>query len=126
MARGGETGRVDDRPAWLPPGRVHLALVACLFLGALGLRLERITEPSVESRELHNALIARQYFYGDGNGLPGWQRRVREELGDIAQPIEPPVLDLVAAAGYRVAGAEQLWIPRLVSSALWFVGGVFL
>jgi len=32
----------------------------------------------------------------------------------------------IAAVGYRLAGAEQLWIPRLVSSALWVVGGVFL
>jgi 4-amino-4-deoxy-L-arabinose transferase-like glycosyltransferase len=36
------------------------------------------------------------------------------------------VLDLVAAAGFRLAGGEELWIPRLVSSALWILGGIFL
>lgn len=107
-------------------GRVHLALAVCLLLGATGLRLEGITEPSVESRELHNALIARQYYYGTGEALRAWQRDVLRELADVAQPIEPPILDVVAAAGYRLAGGERLWIPRLVSSVIWAVGGVFL
>jgi len=56
VARDEKTGRVEHRRAWLPPGRMHPALVTCHFLGALGLRLEGITEPSVESRQLHNAL----------------------------------------------------------------------
>lgn len=107
-------------------GYVHVALIACLLVGALALRLEGITKPSVESRELHNALIARQYYLGDGEALPAWQRRVLRELGNVAQPIEPPILDAIAATGYRVAGGERLWIPRLASSVAWIVGGVFL
>jgi 4-amino-4-deoxy-L-arabinose transferase-like glycosyltransferase len=93
---------------------------------AFVIRLDGITTPSVESRELHNALIARQLYYGDGAGLPAWQQQVLRELGEVVRPIEPPVLDLVAAAGFRLAGGEELWIPRLVSSALWVLGGVFL
>ena len=100
-------------------------LVAVLLATAFVIRLDGITTPSVESRELHNALIARQLYYGDGAGLPVWKQRVLQELGEVVRPIEPPVLDLVAATGFRLAGGEELWIPRLASSALWVLGGVF-
>src|SRR5215203_1705538 len=101
-------------------------LVAVLLATAFVIRLDGITTPSVESRELHNALIARQLYYGDGAGLPVWKQRVLQELGEVVRPIEPPVLDLVAATGFRLAGGEELWIPRLVSSLLWVLGGVSL
>jgi 4-amino-4-deoxy-L-arabinose transferase-like glycosyltransferase len=101
-------------------------LIGVLLITAFVIRLDGITTPSVESRELHNALIARQLFYGDGAGLPAWKQQVLRELGEVVRPIEPPVLDLVAAAGFRLAGGEELWIPRLVSLALWILGGVFL
>ena len=101
-------------------------LVAVLLVAALLIRVDGITTPSVESRELHNALIARQLYFGDGAGLPAWKQQVLRELGEVVRPIEPPVLDLIAAAGYRLAGGEELWIPRLVASLLWILGGVFL
>jgi 4-amino-4-deoxy-L-arabinose transferase-like glycosyltransferase len=40
--------------------------------------------------------------------------------------VEPPLLDHVAAWGYRIVGREDLWIPRLVSAALWVLGGLFV
>jgi 4-amino-4-deoxy-L-arabinose transferase-like glycosyltransferase len=101
-------------------------LVGVLLVAALLIRLDGITTPSIESRELHNPLIARQLYYGDGAGLPAWKQQVLRELGEVVRPIEPPVLDLIAAAGFRLAGGEELWIPRLVSSLLWILGGVFL
>jgi len=104
----------------------HLLLVTCLLGGALLLRADGITAPSVESRELHNALVARQLYLGDGTGLPVWQQDVLRELGDVAQPIEPPILDLLAASAFRIAGGEHLWIPRLASAMLWVGGGIFL
>lgn len=126
MTGGVATGPANDLSVERLRGYVYVTLVACLLVGALALRLEGITKPSLESRELHNALIARQYYLGDGEGLPAWQRRVLRELGNVAQPIEPPILDGIAATGYRVAGGERLWIPRLVSSVFWIIGGVFL
>ncbi len=107
-----------------PSGAV--ILVGVLLVIAFAIRLDGITTPSVESRELHSALVARQLFYGDGASLPASKQEVLQELPDVVRPIEPPVLDLVAAAGFRLAGGEELWMPRLVSSALWILGGVFL
>jgi 4-amino-4-deoxy-L-arabinose transferase-like glycosyltransferase len=105
---------------------VHLLIVVGLLAGALVVRVDGITRPSLESRELHNALIARQYYLGDGTGLPSWKRDVLRELGEIVRPIEPPILDLVAASAFRLTGGEDLWVPRLISALMWLVGGVFL
>jgi 4-amino-4-deoxy-L-arabinose transferase-like glycosyltransferase len=122
-----QSGQALHEPRSLrAPASGPLILVCVLLVFAFLIRLDGITTPSVESRELHNALIARQLYYGDGAGLPAWKQRVVRELGDVVTPIEPPVLDLIAAAGFRIAGGEELWIPRLVSSALWILGGVFL
>lgn len=126
FAAGVVTALAESTPVeWL---RRHapLVLVSCLLAGAFLLRLEGITKPSVESRELHNALIARQYYLGDGSGLPAWKQRVLRELGEVVRPIEPPVLDVLAATAYRISGGERLWIPRLMSAAFWIAGGVFL
>jgi hypothetical protein len=101
-------------------------LVGCMLVGALLLRLDGITSPSLESRELHNALIARQFYLGDGDGLPPWKRRVVHELREVVRPIEPPVLDAFAGAAFRLTGAERLWIPRLLSALFWLLGGASL
>ena len=90
------------------------------------LRIDGITQPSLSTRELHNALLAREYYVGTGAGLPVWKQRVLAELRRSVQPIEPPLLDHVAASGYRLAGGENLWIPRFVSALFWVLGGGFL
>jgi 4-amino-4-deoxy-L-arabinose transferase-like glycosyltransferase len=102
------------------------SLIALLLIGAFVLRIDGITGPSLATRELHNALLAREYYLGDGAGLPDWQKRVLRELRDSVRPIEPPVLDHLAAASFQLTGGENLWFPRLVSSLLWVVGGIFL
>jgi 4-amino-4-deoxy-L-arabinose transferase-like glycosyltransferase len=107
-------------------GRWHLLLLGCLLTAALLLRIDGISRPSLSARELHNALLAREYYLDSGAGLPAWKQHVLQELHRSVKPVEPPLLDHVAAWGYRVTGSEDLWIPRLVSAALWVLGGVFI
>jgi hypothetical protein len=40
--------------------------------------------------------------------------------------LEPRILEHAAVLGYRVIGEERLWIPRLMSSIFWVIGGVFV
>ena len=40
--------------------------------------------------------------------------------------LEPRILESAALLGYRISGGEHLWIPRVLSSIFWIVGGVFL
>jgi 4-amino-4-deoxy-L-arabinose transferase-like glycosyltransferase len=117
---------LHERRSLQAPASAAVVVLCFLLVTAFLIRLDGITTPSVEARELHNALVARQLFYGDGAGLPAWKQHVVRELGDVVNPIEPPVLDFIAVEGFRAAGGEELWIPRLVSSALWILGGVFL
>jgi 4-amino-4-deoxy-L-arabinose transferase-like glycosyltransferase len=100
--------------------------VACLLAAALLLRVDGITQPSLSTRELHNALLAREYYFGGGTGLPAWKQRVLAQLRRSVKPVEPPVLDHLAAWEYRLTGGEHMWAPRLVSALLWVIGGVFL
>jgi 4-amino-4-deoxy-L-arabinose transferase-like glycosyltransferase len=107
-------------------GRRHVLVVAFLLAGALLLRVDGLARPSVSTRELHNALLAREYYLGTGAGLPQWKQHVLQELRESVKPVEPPILDHVAAWGFRLSGGENLWIPRLVSAGLWVLGGLFL
>jgi 4-amino-4-deoxy-L-arabinose transferase-like glycosyltransferase len=93
---------------------------------ALLVRIDGITRPSLSTRELHNALLARQYYLGDGAGLPAWKQQVLRALQQSVKPVEPPILDHLAAWGYHLTGQEDLWLPRLFSVALWAIGGVFV
>ncbi|MDQ3993470.1 MAG: glycosyltransferase family 39 protein [Actinomycetota bacterium] len=101
-------------------------LVATLLAGAFLVRLDGIATPSLYSRELQSALLARQYYLGDGDGLPAWKQHVVRELGRVVRPLEPPVLDVLAGSVFRLVGGEYLWIPRLASIGFWLLGGVFL
>jgi 4-amino-4-deoxy-L-arabinose transferase-like glycosyltransferase len=112
--------------AGLTAGRARVVLGGCLLVAAFVLRLDGIARPSLATRELHNALLAREYYLGSGPGLPAWKQHVLVELRRSVQPVEPPLLDHAAAWGYRLTGGESLWLPRLISALSWVVGGVFL
>jgi 4-amino-4-deoxy-L-arabinose transferase-like glycosyltransferase len=101
--------------------------IAVLLTAAILLRLDGITRPSVATRELYGALVARQYYVDYfGGGLSPPKRQVVRELRDTFEPIEPPVLNVASAAVFRLTGGENLWVPRLLSALLWVIGGVFL
>jgi len=40
--------------------------------------------------------------------------------------IEPPIMENLTAFGYRIAGAEHLWIPRMIAVIFWLAGGALL
>jgi hypothetical protein len=104
-------------------------LVICaLVVGALGIRLIGIDEPpaGLDARFYTSAVIAHGTYV---EGHPGASTRADHiaELNKQQQPlIEPRIMEGLAVLGYRVAGGEHLWIPRLLASLLWLIGGWFL
>jgi hypothetical protein len=106
--------------------RWTLLTIACLVAAGLFVRVDAITQPSLATRELHDALLARHYELRDGNGLPVWKQRVLQELPKSVKPVEPPVLDFAAASLFRLTHGERLWIPRMFSVLAWLIGGAFL
>lgn len=108
---------------------LHNAVFAGIVLLALVIRLDSITAPPLDfapARQTYDALRAR-IIYADGlQQLEPWKRAVLDDVRAQVPQIEPPVLEHLAAAGYRLAGSEQLWIARMLSVLLWIVGGAFL
>lgn len=107
-------------------------LVPCLLLGlmlvgALGIRMYRAAEPPLNfhaTRQYRSLLIARGYYYDHLETKPAWRRQVAQVAKERQGVLEPPVIELLVAWAYRLAGGEAFWIPRMISSLLWLGGGV--
>ncbi|MEJ7568868.1 MAG: glycosyltransferase family 39 protein [Gaiellaceae bacterium] len=99
-----------------------------LLLLAFAIRLDGISAPPFDNgvaRQFHAALVARIYYLESSTGLTPQQQSILATLEDDVELIEPPIMELLAAGAYHLAGREVLWAPRTLS-ALWWVLGVFL
>ena len=115
------TKEVRNTSSLLQEPLSRLLILGVVFVVALCLRLYRIGEPLFDFspvRQYHSALLARGFYeWLLSGGL------------NILPPdgiIEPPILELVASLSYVITGGEHLWIPRVLSSVFWTVGGVLL
>jgi len=115
--------------SFLAPNRWALALVLALLFGlGLGIRLTDLTDLPLEfhpTRQLFSAIKARGIYYQTAPGIPEWQREIALRAYTADATLEPPVLDSLVAASYRIFG-ERLWIARIYSSLFWLIGGIFL
>jgi len=100
-----------------------------LFFGlGLAIRLYDITDLPLDfhpTRQLFSALKARGMYYQNLPDLPEWQRDMAILQWKTKSSIEPPILEMLTVATYRLTG-ENLWVARVYSSLFWLVGGVFL
>lgn len=145
MAAGGEGLGVSGAVLALPgeeraPARVGLRRVtrspvvpwlvlALMLVAALGIRMYRLDEPPLNfhaTRQYRSLLIARGYYYEGLESVPAWKRHVAHVTRERQGVLEPPVIERLVAAAYRLAGGERFWIPRMLSSLLWLGGGVAL
>jgi hypothetical protein len=101
-----------------------------LFAIAFSIRLYKIGEPPLDFstiRQYQNAHIARGIFYETNDSITEEKKHIAkinmERMGFV---LEPRIIENAAVLGYRLAGAEHLWIPRLLSSIFWTIGGIFL
>ncbi len=117
-------------PTFFPVSRKAVAaLVAGLLLLGGCLRLLDATDPPLDfhpTRQLHNAILARSLYYEMVPALDLAHResiiRQRSALGRY----EPPILETLAAYGYRLAGGETWVVPRLINTFFWLLGGLAL
>jgi dolichyl-phosphate-mannose-protein mannosyltransferase len=119
----------------LPPrplisGRAFRAVIlGVLFTAGCALRVYKIKLLPLEfhpARQYHSALIAKSYYYQGLKSIPEWKRQIATLNEKREALIEPPILEHLAAFVYRVKGEECVWIPRLLSSIFWLVGGAFV
>lgn len=116
-----EKARLLPFPRW--------AILGFLFLAALGIRLYRSVDPPLEfhaTRQYRSLIIARGFYFDHSASIPEWRKEVAHCSQKTQGILEPPVMEFVVATGYRVLGGERLWLPRLLSSIFWLVGGGLL
>lgn len=107
---------------------VLLALTT-LFIIALLIRIHGVTGIPLDfhpTKQYRSALTARAFYYRSVESIPDWKRDVAEANLQRLGVLVPPISDYTAALAYRLVGKEELWIPRLVSSLAWLIGGAFL
>lgn len=116
-----QTTGLSPFPRWL--------VLGFLFLVALGIRLYHSTLPPLDfhaTRQYRSLIIARGFYFDHLGAIPEWKKEVARCSQKKQGILEPPIMEFVVAAGYRVLGGERLWLPRLLSTIAWLTGGGFL
>ncbi len=107
---------------------LQLFIIGFLFIIAFCIRLHNINKPPLDfapTRQYQSANIARGYYFENLESIPEWRKKIA--LINIDRIIlEPRIMERVASFAYRIIDGEHLWIPRVLSSIFWVIGGVFL
>ena len=118
-----------EQKSFFASSRPSLAITLFLLFGiALAIRAYDITDLPLDfhpSRQLFSAVKARGMYYETLPDIPQWQRDFAIQEWKTKVTIEPEILERLAAFIYGYTG-EQLWIPRLISSIFWLIGGIFV
>lgn len=105
-------------------------IVALIVIFALGvaIRLNDLTDLPLDfhsTRQLLSALKARGMYYETRTDVSPEERSFAIQQWKFRASVEPEFFENIVAWTYRFTG-EQLWVPRLYSSAFWLIGGWFL
>jgi hypothetical protein len=96
-----------------------------MLVAGTAIRLIHLFRPPLDfhpTRQFECALIARYLWVAFFGGTSEAGRRAVEMVGR-GVIIEPPMHELLDAAGFWMVGSENFWIPRLISIAAWVAGG---
>ncbi|HLO28386.1 MAG TPA: glycosyltransferase family 39 protein, partial [Anaerolineales bacterium] len=107
----------------------RLFLIGFLFITAFAIRLYRINTPPMDfhaTRQYRSLIIARAYYFNSLTSIPAWEKQVASFSQHKEGILEPPILEFIVSLGYRILGGEHIWLPRLLSSLFWLIGGYFL
>jgi 4-amino-4-deoxy-L-arabinose transferase-like glycosyltransferase len=123
------------KPSWhnqYPTRRAvfRSVIILVLFTAAFGIRLYNIGKPPLDFstiRQYQDAHIARGIYYEKNDSVSEQKKRIAKiNMERIGLVLEPRIIENAAVLGYRLSGAEHLWIPRVLSVTFWIIGGVFL
>ncbi len=71
-------------------------------------------------------IIARGMYYENLEDALEWQRDLAVRLWKAEGHLEPPIMESLVVAGYRLVGGDDFRVPRLLSIFFWTLGGVGL
>ncbi|MBI9049647.1 MAG: glycosyltransferase family 39 protein [Anaerolineaceae bacterium] len=101
--------------------------VVVIMIAGLGIRIYDITDYPFDfhpTRQMHSYLIARGMYYENNADYPEWQQDMAVQQWHAEGFIEPQIMEALTAMGYRIAGTDLFWIPRLLSILFWSAGGI--
>lgn len=102
-------------------------LFTVLLLAAAAVRFTDLTDLPLDfnpSRQLYSAIVARAiYFESLPDADPEQLALARAHRAQL-EKLEPPILETVVVAGYRLAGGEKPWIARALSITVWLAGSL--
>ncbi len=120
----------EARPILFERSRVAtLVAVILLFALGLGIRLYDLYDAPLDfhpTRQLHSMMIARGMYYENLESAPEWKRELAVRQWKAETMLEPTIVEHLAVWGWRIAGAEYLWLPRVFSIIFWLIGSLFL
>ncbi len=119
-----ENTRLFNKPAF------KFTIILLLFVTAFAVRLYHINRPALDIaaiRQYQNAHIARGLYYEANDNISETRKEIaRLNMTRMGFVLEPRIIENAAVLGYRIMGAENLWIPRVLSSVFWIFGGILL
>jgi hypothetical protein len=120
--------KTGQEPPFFSPS-LHIALLIFLFVLALGARLYRLADPPFDfhpMRQYHSFLVVRGDYFASLDTIPEWRKEIAalNKQGEVF--VEARITETLTLWGYRLLGGEYIWLPRLLTSLFWLVGGVFL
>jgi 4-amino-4-deoxy-L-arabinose transferase-like glycosyltransferase len=107
----------------------RVSVLAFLFMAAFGVRMLYVNDPPLNfhaTRQYRSLIIARGYYFDSSTSIPERERQVAISSRQKQGILEPPIMELLVSIGYRFLGGEHFWLPRLLSSVFWLIGGAFL
>ena len=107
---------------------LYLALLFAFGLG-FAIRLYDLTDAPLDfhpTRQLHSAVMSRGMYYQNLESEPDWKREMAVRQWKAEGLIEPPFMEWLTAATYRLTGQENLWYARIYSIIFWVSGGIAL
>lgn len=125
-----EKGSQYENNFFVKESSLKFFVIGFIFLIAFLIRLHHINKPPLDFqpiRQYQLAHVTRGYYFETLKDIPEWRREIailnKERMGF---KLEPRILDHMVVFIYRIVGGEHLWIPRVMSSIFWMIGGLFL
>jgi hypothetical protein len=119
----------ETRRSFFGASRLVLTISLLLLFGlGFAIRLYDLTDLPLDfhpTRQLFSAIKARGMYYQNLPDAPEWKKNLAVQMWKTKVTIEPEILPRLAAFFYQFTG-EELWVPRLLSSVFWLIGGIFV
>jgi hypothetical protein len=119
---------MQEQTSFFSTRTVRIVALIVIFALGIAIRLNDLTDLPLDfhsTRQLLSALKARGMYYETRTDVPPEERSFAIQQWKFRASVEPEFFERIVAWTYRFTG-EQLWVPRVYSSAFWLIGGWFL